>query len=95
MSAEDVLRAAIDAKLAEHPDLVAEYKELFDDEAVAEQWIAHEVSESSEIAGLDQELGEELGLVEAFREVPDDDFDTEAFLSEDIECDDGDVELVG
>lgn len=95
MSAESALRAAIDTKIAEHPGLVAEYKELFDDEAVAEQWIAHQVGESTEIAEQDQELGEGLGLVDMFGAISDEDFDPEVFLADEIECDDGDVQLVG
>lgn len=92
-SPESALREAVDTVLKEHPELVAEYQKLFDDPEVGGQWLAHEVDESAVIAVIDEEAAESQGA-DPFGDI-DEDFDEDAFLEDDIECDDGDVEFVG
>ncbi len=80
MSAESALRAAIDTMITQNSKLVAEFKELFTDDAVAEQWIAHQVESSDEMADLDRELGEQPSDEEdvaTLRRVGQDDADDE------------------
>lgn len=88
------LRAAMDRARAEQADLVTEFKACFPDAGIGEQWIEHKVAESPEIAEFDEDAAESLGLTDLFGEISAEDFDEEAFLEDDIECDDGDVELV-
>jgi hypothetical protein len=86
--------------IKENPEAVGEYQKVFsDDSGSGSQWISYSIGESAEISKVSVDSDDDDDLGEAFKdlfgELDADSFDDDDFLSDDIECDDDEVELVG
>jgi hypothetical protein len=83
-AAREELAKVVDRLVSENPEVAEQYSTLFsDDAATGTQWISYGITQSDSIGDP--------------AEPASDDFDDEdlGFLNDEIECEDGDVELVG